>query len=343
MRKTLIKFKSWEYWPIALVYFPIFFSWLLSSIKLRSFLFFTTVNPKIEMGGFAGESKMNILRQIPKQYLPKTIFVEKNEKFETLQTQITEKVIRFPCIAKPDIGERGLGVEICKDLESLKKYKKQAEFDFIVQDFIEYPMELAILYYRYPNEKTGTISSICEKDFLSVKGNGTDTIRNLMQKDNRAFLQLERFEKENPKLLDKILEKENEYILEHIGNHSRGTTFLDKNEYIDKELIEAFDKLSLQIPDLYFGRYDLKCKSLEDLKKLKNFSIIEINGVSAEPAHIYQPGYSFMKAEKELLKQWKVIFEISKMQINKGIKPMSFLCALRHIKAYRKKIILHSN
>jgi len=343
MRKFLIKIKSWEFWPIALVYFPIFFSWLFSSIKLKSFFFFTTVNPKIEMGGFAGESKMGILNQIPKKYLPNTFFVSEKDDFNKVKFNLIENDIIFPCIAKPDIGERGLGVQVCKNLEDLKEYKTNINQNFIVQNFIKYPIELAVLYYRMPNEKNGTISSICQKDFLKIVGNGKDTIRILMKNDDRAFLQLERFEKEKPQLLNKILEKDELVILEPIGNHSRGTTFLDKNEYIDKELIKAFDKLSKQIPELYFGRYDLKCNSIEELKQLKNFAIMEINGVSAEPAHIYQPGYSFIKAEKELLKQWKILYKISKIQITNGIKPMTFKSAIHHIKAYRKKIILRHN
>lgn len=343
MRKTLIKIKSWEFWPISVVYFPIIFSWLWSSIKQKSFFFFTTVNPKIEMGGFVGESKMGILNQIPNQYIPNTIFVVSTEKFETVKSDLIVNNIKFPCIAKPDIGERGLGVQICKNLQELEKYKKQANYNFIIQDFIDYPIELAILYYRFPNEIKGTISSVCEKEFLSIVGNGKDNVRTIIKKDDRAFLQLERLEENNSDLLNKTLKKEEKLVLEYIGNHNRGTIFLDKREYITIELTKAFDKLSLQIPELYFGRYDLKCKSIEDLIKLKNFSIIEINGVSAEPAHIYQPGYSFIQAQRDLLQQWKILYKISKTQISKGIKPMTFLCAIKHIKAYRKKIFLHSN
>ncbi len=341
MNKILIKIKNWEFWPIWIVYFPIFFAWLWYSFKLKSLFFFTTVNPKIEMGGFAGESKMGIFNQIPKKYLPKTIFISKNQNFNDVQKIFKEKGIIFPCVAKPDVGERGLAVQVCKTINDIEKYMFKVKADFIIQDFIDYPMELAILYYRFPNKKTGKISSVCEKKFLSVVGNGRDSILDLMKKDERAFLYIDKFKKEQKELLKVILKADEHKILEPIGNHSRGTIFLDKNKYIDKELINAFDKLSHQIPELHFGRYDLKCKSIEDLKQLKNFAILEINGVSAEPAHIYQPGYSFLKAEKVLLKQWKVLYEISSFQISKGIKPMTFLSALKHIKSYRKKIILH--
>jgi len=343
LKKAFIKFKSWEFWPIWLVYLPVFFSWIFYAIRLKSIFFFTNVNPKIEMGGFAGESKMGILNQIPKQYLPTTLFVKENTPFQNVLKQITELKIEFPCIAKPDIGERGLDVQICKSIKDLEKYHTKAPLDYIIQNFIDYPIELAILYYRFPNQKKGKITSICQKDFLSVLGNGKDNIKTLMQQNDRAILQLDRFEKEKTALLKRVLKKGEKLVLEPIGNHSRGTLFLDKNECIDNEIIEAFDVLSKQIPELYFGRYDLKCNSIKELKKLQNFSIIEINGVSAEPAHIYQPGFSFFKAQKILLKQWNVLYQISKQQKKLGKQPLNFKCAIHHLKQYKKKINLHHN
>ena len=341
MEKGLIKIKSWEFWPIWVIYLPVFFAWLYYAFRLKSFFFFTNVNPKIEMSGFAGESKMGILNQIPNTYKPKDMFVFVNNSLQDVWNKIEEKQIKFPLVAKPDIGERGLSVQVCENVAALKRYQQKASFNFVIQEFIDFPVELAVLYYRKSGEKTGTISSLCQKEFLSVTGNGKDTIRILMQKNIRARLQIKRFEKEKPALLKKILSEKETYTLEPIGNHNKGTTFLDKNHLIDSELTTAFDVLSKQIPELHFGRYDLKCKSIKDLKQLKNFSIMEINGVSAEPAHIYQPGYSFWKAEKALLAQWKVLFEISKVQSFKGIKPMSFKSAISHLKQYKRQISLH--
>ncbi|MEQ9006519.1 MAG: hypothetical protein RLP12_01450, partial [Ekhidna sp.] len=67
-------------------------------------------------------------------------------------------------------------------------------------------------------------------------------------------------------------------MIEPIGNHCRGTKFLNDNHEINTELNQAFNQLAGQIPDLHFGRFDLKCKSYDDLKELKNFKILELNG-----------------------------------------------------------------
>lgn len=296
------------------------------------------------MGGFAGESKMNILQQIPKEYIPNSYLVENKQGlvFKELLKHLKAEDICFPCIAKPNVGERGLAVKICNTKQELNSYFQNAKTDFIIQNFSSYDLELAILYYKLPGQQKGSISSLCQKEFLSVTGNGFSSIKDLIKQNERAYLQLERFEKEKAAFLDTVLKKEETKVIEYIGNHNKGTTFLDKNHLIDKELEDAFDKLAEQIPDLNFGRFDLKCQSLEELKKLENFSILEINGVSAEPAHIYAPGYSFWKAQRTLLNQWNVLYQIAKIQIEKGEKPMSFSSAKSHIKQYRKTIALQS-
>ena len=38
--------------------------------------------------------------------------------------------------------------------------------------------------------------------------------------------------------------------------------------------------------------------------------ILEINGVGAEPAHIYDPSYPLFKVWKAVLNQWKIMFNI---------------------------------
>jgi len=85
-------------------------------------------------------------------------------------------------------------------------------------------------------------------------------------------------------------------VLEPIGNHCRGTTFLNANDIIDEKLTKVFDSISNRIPGFYFGRYDLRCSSIEDLKKGKNVRIIELNGAGSEPDNIYHSCASIFSA-----------------------------------------------
>jgi hypothetical protein len=58
--------------------------------------------------------------------------------------------------------------------------------------------------------------------------------------------------------------------------------------------------------------------SIEDPENGKNFSILEFNGCGAEPNHIYDANMRLGKAYREILKHWKVLYEISKYNHENG-------------------------
>ena len=335
-----IKLTNWEYWPFHLVYIPIFIYWVYLGIKARSVLFFSAANPAIESGGMLGESKFNILEMLPGELKPKTIFIHKEYSEEKILQLIKANGINFPLIAKPDIGERGWMVEKLENPEQLKNYIKEAYFHFIIQDFISHPLEFAIMYYRYPGEEKGIVNSVTIKEFLSVKGDGKSTVKELLNQNPRAIIQIPVLNDVLGDKLNTVVKKGEKRELVSIGNHCRGTKFMNGNHIIDRQLMEAFDEVNKTTPGIFFCRYDLKCTSIEDLKNGKNIKIMEINGVGSEPAHIYDPGFKLMDAYKALFHQWKTIYEISRINRKKGITYMTVKEAtqtIRFLMNYKKK------
>ena len=152
----------------------------------------------------------------------------------------------------------------------------------------------------------------------------------------RAVLQLARFRQKYPSLLTNIPNKGERIELEPIGNHSRGTTFLNGNHHIDQQLVDVFDTIGFQMENIYYGRFDLKCEAIDQLKEGKNFKILEFNGIASEPAHIYQPGYSKIQAYKDLWQHWKIIFQISQEQEQKGVPAMSWKDWRTHLHQYKQ-------
>jgi hypothetical protein len=321
------KLTNWEYWPFEIVYFPVVIYYIFLSIKARSFFFFSASNPSIETGGMMGESKYSILKNIPDGFKAFSLFFKKNTSQVEIIDSIKENNLSYPLIAKPDVGERGASVEKINSKEELVHYLSIHKNDLIVQEYIDFPVELGVFYYRFPDRSKGTVSSIVMKDFLKVRGNGSSTLGELIARYPRASFQFNRL---NDKLDYTIIpEKDSIVLLEPIGNHCRGTTFLNANNFIDEELIKVFDQISFSIPGFYFGRYDLRCTSIEDLRKGKNIKILELNGAGAEPGHIYQPGFSIFSAWAELLFHWKILYKISVQNHKEGIPYMSFSEAKR--------------
>jgi hypothetical protein len=300
--------KHHEYWSWWLLVIPIWPLWLWYGLRLRCATWFTVVNPGMEDSGFLGESKIKILDSIPIEYKPYTIFIQHGNPIETVLIAFTNSNLQWPIICKPDIGGRGRKVEIIQTLEELKKYHADMDESYMMQAVIPYELELGIFYVRLPDEIKGSITSIAIKGFLKVIGDGTSSIKQLMLKDYRASLQIERLG--NQMNLDMIPELNKHILLEPIGNHCRGTSFN-----------EVFDKISKQIEGFYYGRFDLKVKSIEDLYQGQTIQIMELNGLTSDAAHIFDPYFRLRDAYATQIKQCKISFQIAKQNLKAGFKP----------------------
>ena len=97
---------------------------------------------------------------------------------------------------------------------------------------------------------------------------------------------------------------------------------MNGNHLITEKLSSSFDRISKQVNGFYFGRYDLRCASLQDLAN-GNVKIVELNGCGAEPAHIYHPGSSLWKAIGVLITHWKNMYRISAENHKRGVPYLS--------------------
>jgi hypothetical protein len=318
-----IKLKSWEYWPFGIIHAPLFiyFSWL--SLRARSFFFFSASNPSIRMGGMFGESKFDVLELVPQSVKAKTLLQKLPTTTREVLFRMREEGMQFPVIMKPDLGERGWMVRRIDSTDDVEAYLHEIKIDFLIQEFIGLPMEFGVFYIRYPNQAEGRVTSIAEKEMLSVTGDGTKTLKELIFNHDRARLQWDSLRIQHQNRLNDVLLRGEKRELVSIGNHCLGTKFLNANSRITDKLSSSFDAISRQIDDFYFGRYDLKTASYQDLEN-GNIKIVELNGCGAEPAHIYDPGFSLWEAVKVLIRHWNDIYIISTQNHAQGVTYISF-------------------
>jgi hypothetical protein len=315
----IIKLRSWEYWPFGIIQAPIIILWLWYAIKERSLFYFSASNPSILAGGMMGESKYDVLRHVADSIKPKTVLVRRPSTKQEVVDLLKENGLSLPVIFKPDLGERGWMVRKIKDETDIENYLSEIKIDFIIQELIVMPLEFGVFYVRYPSQVNGFVNSITGKEFLSITGDGKKSIQELILEKDRAKLQWKTLKITYSNRLKDILSKEERLELISIGNHCLGTTFLNKNPLISEKLSAAFDQISKQIPDFYFGRFDLRCNSPEDLESGK-VMILEVNGCGAEPAHIYQPGSSLFEGINVLITHWRNLYRISKENHERGVR-----------------------
>jgi hypothetical protein len=334
VKRFLIRARSWEYWPLACVYLPMVPQWLWLSMKAGSICFFGAANPSMRYAGFAGERKSRIYSLMPKGSYPETLLCEAGCPPEKVLPASNNASWKFPMIAKPDIGERGVQVKLLATAEDLEDYRRQSQVDFLLQPYIDYPNEAGIFYYHMPGAATGQISGIVGKELLSVTGDGKSDILTLLMKDDRAILQLPSLHRTLGEKMRYIPAAGKKVGLVPYGNHSRGAKFLDLSNRITPALTEVIDELCGAIPGFDFGRMDIRFKSWEDLEAGRHFSVIELNGAASEPTHIYDPGHSIFFAWKEIYRHWKILCKISTANARNGIPGMRFNQGVEMIKEH---------
>ncbi|WP_196885081.1 D-alanine--D-alanine ligase [Aureivirga sp. CE67] len=337
------KIFQWEYWPSYMFYVPILPYAVYLALKSRNPVFFSATNPAIKHSGNGAESKYKTIQLIPEEFRPKTILVKKKHSFKQTMTEIENARIEFPLIAKPDIGFRGLLVKKIDSPEILETYLQQYKIPIIIQEFVSYSNECGLFYYRIPGEEKGDISSITIKKYLTVSGNGKHTLEELIIQDERAQFYLDLMREIHGEGLKEVPENNESVLLNVIGNHAKGTQFFNGNHLIDEKLVESFDALNQQIEGWYYGRLDIKYDKFEDLRKGKNFKILEINGIIAEPTHIYDAtNQTYLNSIRTIKDHWKMIHKIATTNHNKhGIpyaKVSTFLKDIKELLNYTKKI-----
>ena len=332
---VFVKLTQWEHWPSFMYYVPLLPFYFIRSLKAGHPIFYTIANPAILFSGNGTESKFNTLSLVPEALRPISLLVAKNDSVSSIPEKLKDLGLDFPVIAKPNIGFRGYLVKKIDSQKALENYFQHIKEEVIIQEFIPYEKELGIFYHRIPGDAKGKITSVTIKKFIKVKGDGILTLSALIQNDERAFLYADLFFALHQHQLEKVLKKGEELTLSLIGNHSKGTQFLNGNHLINNDLEAFIDEVCQKMEGWYYGRLDIKYEDYDKLLKGEAYKILEINGIISEPTHIYDASHenaSYFKALKSINEHWRIMGEIArKNHKEKNIPYPSFISYIKNM------------
>ena len=314
------------------MFLPISAVWFWYCLRSWSMWFFSSSNPTITFGGFEGEGKKEMYDQLPPHLVPRTIYIMHDLTYQEVIKKIGEAGFTYPFIVKPDVGMKGMLFRKIESEEQLIRYHERIPVEYIVQDLVELPVEVSVFYYRYPDQQIGRVSGFIHKELLQVKGDGVSTLKELIQQHPRARFRMEEMEHRHGHRFNRVITKDEIFYLSYAGNHNRGAHFTNLHNEIDGDLQNVFDELSHYTDKFFYGRYDIKTTSVEDLKKGKNYLILEFNGCGAEPNHIYDCGMSIWKAYGVILTHWKALYQISRYNHKNGVPYWSFKKGWNYLK-----------
>ena len=156
--------------PLGLLYLSLIGRWIGFAARYRSLTLPTIANPRHPPSGMWGESKSAYLGDVTgpergrvAEFIAVTRSVEHRTLFADLK-RIRQLLcgagLEFPLIAKPDVGRRGaVRIDDVPALRECLRHCRPGE-KFILQQFVPYSGEAALLYARLPGSQSGRILSL---------------------------------------------------------------------------------------------------------------------------------------------------------------------------------------
>jgi hypothetical protein len=121
------------------------------------------------------------------------------------------------------------------------------------------------------------------------------------------------------------------------GSHSRGAIFRNGTHLVTPEMEARFDAIAQAMPEFHFGRFDVRFERFDEVQLGRGFTIVEINGAGAESTHIWDRRTGLLQAWRDLMRQYRWLFEIGHANRARGYKPMSLEAFMQ---GYRREKLL---
>jgi membrane protein DedA with SNARE-associated domain len=326
--------------PPLLFYLPLVLSWIWLGLRYRSLTLPSIANPYIPTGGMWGEAKSDYFDGLagPERAAVAAYAVfrrgtagEIADECGHLAQLMQAHGLSYPLVVKPDIGWHGYGVRLIRDEAQLANYLAAFPIGaaLMLQQYVPYDGEAAILYARRPGAAEGKIQSLTLRYFPHVVGDGRSTLRALIQKDARARwksgLHLGRDASHagpGRDALERVPERGKVVQLSLIGNQRAGGLYRDGGAFVTAALQHRIDAVARAMPQFHYGRFDLRFESIEALMRGEGFLIVEINGIGGESIDAWDARLSVRETYRRLYAQQKLLFEIGAANRARGFAPM---------------------
>ena len=315
-----------EFLPGWLTYGPVVAQWIALGLWHGDMSLPTAANPAISTGGLCGESKTSILDLVQGEardwIAPYTTMVTGQDDVARAEAALAQAGLSLPVVLKPDIGCNGAGVRLIEDARQLAA--ALAAFPrgirLVLQRLIPYEGEAGIFYIRRPQDQTGHLTSLTLKHAPSVTGDGTSTLRALIQADPRHGKLQRLYLSRLAGRLDEVPARGARVRLVFAGNHCRGSIFRNGAADLTPALATRIDAIARALPDFHFGRIDVRYRSLHALREGTDFTIIEINGVGSEATHIWDPDTTLREVWLSQLRHYGAAWSIAAELRRRGAK-----------------------
>lgn len=319
-----------EFWPSWAMYLPVVVQSLAMAVRYRSLTLPLIANPELPLSGMVGVEKSRLLsraNEASQRYILDWFVHEKtaalaSDQLSHIETDLERHQMTYPMVVKPDVGCRGSGVRLVKSREALAETLDQYPIGgrLMFQQLSSWEPEAGVFYVRKPSEPKGQIVSLALKYSPYVVGDGSSTLKELIERDSRAGQVSHLYFERHQDRLAEIIPKDEPYKLVFSASHCRGAIFRDAADHITEALTDKIDEILKGLPEFYYGRLDVKFKDIESLRAGETLEIVEINSASSESLHIWDRNTRFNEAVRSLLYQYRTLFQLGAENRQRGYK-----------------------
>ncbi|MFT8818652.1 MAG: hypothetical protein ABF826_11595 [Komagataeibacter saccharivorans] len=318
-------FGAMEQLPKPVLCIPLVLQWLWLGLRYRSLTLPSVVNPAIETGGLAGESKAACLARIGQAHAPwvaRTVLVS---PADIPAAASMARTLGYPLVAKPDIGWCGHGVRRIDVVDGLTAYIAAFPPDasFLLQEFVPGPFEAGLFYSRGPTEAHGRLIGLAIRHSPQVTGDGVRSIAALMAADPRLCSRIGHYRRAlSTRGIDHVPMRGERVILGTVASLRVGGRYEDAMRLNTPALEDRVDAIARSMHGFHFGRLDVRFGSEATLQR-GEFRIIEINGAGSEAIQFWDPTMRLRDAYRGVFAKQAALFALAARMRADGAVPIS--------------------
>jgi len=332
-------FAAAERVPAALFRIPLGLHWIALALRHRGLTLPGLANPGLATGGPWGESKAECLRAVAageRGVIADFVVMRRRADPSTLNFDharalrlLADANLRFPVVAKPDIGRGGHGVRLLDDAAALRRYLERfpGGAKLILQRYVAWAGEAVVHYSRMPGEGGRTLS-LTLRTCPHVVGDGVATLRDLIGRDRRVRAYSALFLGHDPShlghdraALDRIPEQGETVRLALIGSRRVGARHRDAQALVTPALEARIAAIVDAMPDLHYGRLGLRFGSLDALARGEDLVVINIGGIGGDADDAWDPALPLREAWRRQFARQRLLFALGARNRARGFEP----------------------
>ncbi len=311
-------------WPAAVLYLPVRLGILALCLRYRRLTAFASANPAFgRVGGFIGDSKSLLMRpfQRDSRCCPTLALSLEDPKEERVKEAAAFAACHgFPVVFKPEVAEDGAGLRFVRTQEQLEQLVRAANEDFLLQKFIP-GFEFEVVWRRNPGKDDGRIMAIVQKRDVTVRGDGEQTLEELIWLDEVAVSRGELFIQCHARDLNRVIPAGHKVTLNLTGSYGHGARCLHRHDLITVELDTAMTAFAKRFPGLHFARFDLRAVSIEDLKAGR-FIVTEVGGCCHVSSLLRDESLRFARSYSVVWSQIRACLEAGAYNLSQNVRPV---------------------